>query len=862
VDPQSKMARWFCVVASLLVLTTGFVVDVLTPPGVAAGMLYVFAVLLSLGHGSRSTTYSVAAAATLLALCEIAIAPAHSAAWTVIPNRGLAIMVIWAGAILVARQKAARRSLAESETRFRQMAENINEVFWLLSPDEKRHLYVSPAFERIWGWPREVLYSDPRAWRAAIHPEDREAVEATHDAAPADEACDLEYRIVRPDGTIRWIRDRSFPVRDEKGAVYRYAGIAEDVTDHRARVEALRESEERQLFALAAARMGWWDWDIRANRTRRCTLVAVICGLPSLDAIENYEQFLAIVHPDDRDAVDSAVRAAVENDSPYSPEFRIIRPDGSVRWVAERGRVERDASGAAVRMAGVILDITEQKAAAEALRESEERYRMLVQNVPDHIATIDRCGTIEYINHAADGWDREELIGRPVVELTAPELRDELRRCLAGVFDDGEPREWEGRDVYGRAYANRFVPISENGRVCRVLGIATDVTTRKHYEEAQEATNRLLRSTLDSLSAHVAILSETGAILEVNAAWRRFGETNVSSLPGVGASNNYFDACRAVVLDNDDDARAVVEGIDLLRRGEMTELCHEYECGTPTCTKWFMVRVTPFAGAGPARFVVSHEDITDRKRGEALASRRLRELAHAARLDTLGQMSSALAHELSQPLAAIANYAAGCRRRLERADCGGDLREAIDGIADQAGRAGAIIKHLRHFMRPGDAKRATEDINAVILELARLLHADARFHGIALRRQLCTSPLPVRADAVQLQQVIVNLVHNAIEAMQAAGTDGGEVAVRTFRSENEAIEVVVEDNGPGLAPERLDAVFAPFSSTKSEGLGLGLAICRAIVDAHDGRLWATSRAGGGCAFHFRLPPADGATVYE
>ncbi len=255
--------------------------------------------------------------------------------------------------------------------------------------------------------------------------------------------------------------------------------------------------------------------------------------------------------------------------------------------------------------------------------------------------------------------------------------------------------------------------------------------------------------------------------------------------------------------------------------------------------------------------VINSRDVTDRKQAEELARHHQAELAHALRVSTIGELAAGLAHEINQPLAAIVSYAKGCARRI-RSGGGtpGDLLGAVEEIAAQAVRADQIVRRLRDFVRKQDPRRERVDPNHLVREAVRLVASEGRERQIALRLDLAPDVAAVWADGIQIEQVILNLVRNAFEAMQTVDVADRGLVVRTAPSGEAAVEIAVTDAGPGLTPEHADAVFDPFFTTKPDGLGIGLAISRSIVEAHGGRLWATPNPQRGTTFHFTVPIDD------
>lgn len=248
--------------------------------------------------------------------------------------------------------------------------------------------------------------------------------------------------------------------------------------------------------------------------------------------------------------------------------------------------------------------------------------------------------------------------------------------------------------------------------------------------------------------------------------------------------------------------------------------------------------------------------IGERRRAEEEARRRLAELAHVHRLNTLGEMAAGFAHELNQPLAAITNYAKGCVRRLKsgRGEPA-ELLDAMEQVAQQAGRAAQVIRRIRGFVRKEAPKRAAADINHVIGETVNLVRVDLERQGITVTLDLADGLAPVPVDVVQIEQVVLNLLRNGVEAMNEAPPAKRTLGIRTRPHGEDAVEVTVTDNGPGVAALGQGSVFDPFVTSKPDGLGLGLSISKSIVENHGGRLRVAAGASGGAQMSFTLPTA-------
>lgn len=262
--------------------------------------------------------------------------------------------------------------------------------------------------------------------------------------------------------------------------------------------------------------------------------------------------------------------------------------------------------------------------------------------------------------------------------------------------------------------------------------------------------------------------------------------------------------------------------------------------------------------SGNRRFFTGFiRDLTERQQTEARLQELQAELVHISRLTAMGEMASALAHELNQPLSAIANYLNGVRRLIEGSTerHAAMIQDAMDKAADQALRAGQIIRRLRDFVARGESERRIESITKLMEEAIALAFVGAKDQGIRVRARYDPLVDLVLADKVQIQQVLLNLVRNAIEAM--AGTDRRDLLLATAAGDDDMVTIDVADTGAGVDPEIASQLFQPFVTTKRQGMGVGLSISRTIVDAHGGRIWTEPNPGGGTIFRFTLPRVPG-----
>ncbi|MDC4203770.1 MAG: EAL domain-containing protein [Candidatus Manganitrophus sp.] len=288
-------------------------------------------------------------------------------------------------------RKRGEEQLRQSEERFRQLAENITEVFWMGDPDKNRVLYISPGYEKIWGRSCESLYQEPKSFLDAVHPDDRERVMKAAMTRQVSGTYDEEYRIIRPDGSVRWIRDRAFPVKDASGQVYRITGIAQDITEQKRTEEALQESQ-RVLSTLMSNLPGWVyrcrndkDWTVEFSSDGALDLT----GYPPTDFTEGRVSYgRQVIHPDDQESIWNEAQAALEAHRPFQVTYRILTVDKKEKWVWDQGRGIFTSDGALLAIEGFVIDITERKQAEELVQHMA--YHDTLTQLPNRNHLYDR----------------------------------------------------------------------------------------------------------------------------------------------------------------------------------------------------------------------------------------------------------------------------------------------------------------------------------------------------------------------------------------------------------------------------------------------------------------------------------------
>lgn len=667
-------------------------------------------------------------------------------------------------------------------------------------PSQARMVFVNDAVCRLTGYAREELLGRS-PWMLHGPETDLAEIERLRANVQAGREYRGQLRHYRRDGSsflAEWIIT---PIVNDDGQVTHSVALERDLSAQQRAATALREANAdleqrvtertsaladlaRQLSSEVAERVRS-DEALRLSEQRfrlLCEQLPVGVFLadaeaacrytnPRLQAINNAtaeelagDGYIRRIHRDDREAVIAQWRADTAAGRESDTCFRLVPAPGQIRWVRARSLAVRNDAGELLGYVGSLKDITDERQAEEALRQahadlerrveqrtrdltsanewlaaevrerrqveqalrdSEARWRTLVENAPAYILLLDVEGRVEFLNRARPGMDREVIVGDSIYNRVHPDTLPHFREQLAACLASGETIEFEA------------------------TGMDPD-----------------------------------GAII------------------------------------------------------------------------WYQTRVAPILEGNVARgWLLVSTDITDRRRAEDKARKRQAELAHVARISTATELATGLAHEINQPLTAIASSADALLRFLRNGETldNSETVRVIESIAEQSQRAANIVRHLRGFVRKATPSRSATDINQLIEDTVLFMRHEASRGEVRLETDLVAGLPPLMIDSVQIQQVLVNLIKNACESAREVPVEARRILIRTARPDEASVEILVQDRGPGIDAHIAPQVFDTFFTTKSTGLGLGLSISRSLVEDHGGRLTMTPNPDCGVTFHCRLP---------
>ncbi|MGB8007854.1 MAG: PAS domain S-box protein [Terriglobales bacterium] len=747
--------------------------------------------------------------------------------------------------------REAHAQVARSEERWRSVFEN-SAVGVALADMDGKFLATNPVYQQMLGYTEEELRELSFLDVTAEEYKERNRALVGELWAGKRQQFQMEKQYRRKNGSLLWVRNSLSLVPGTERVPQFLMALSEDITDRRRAEDALRDSEQSLRLILDGI----------------AGLVAIMNARGEVEAVNRQvlDYFAKTteemkgwatsdaVHPDDLPAVMSAWKCSIETASMYNLEHRLRRADGVYRWFRARGLPLRDAKGRALRWYVLLTDIDEQKQAEEALLARERELNVIVNTVPALAWSARPDGSAEFFNQhylAYVGLPLEKLQGSG---WTVAVHRDDIASLFAAwqvMMAAGKPGEVEARlrrfDGEYRWFLFRANPMfDQSGNILKWYGTNTDIDDRKRAEEQLRRSEAFLTegqklSRIGSFSWLVA----TDAIKWSEQLYRIF-----EFEPAVPVT---FELIGSRV--HPEDLPLLYDMIAKAQRG-VSDFEYEHRLLMPDRSIKYLHLIGHGTRdrEGRQEYIGAVQDVTQRRLSEEALGKARSELANVARVTSLGVLTASIAHEVNQPLSGIVTNASTCLRMLsaDPPNVEGARETARRAIRD-GNRASDVITRLRTLYSKKDITLEPIDLNDATREVTSLSLSELHGNRVILRQELADDLPPVPGDRVQLQQVILNLLRNAADAMSAVDDRPRELLIKTECDEGERVRLSVKDAGVGLTPQAADKLFEAFFTTKSGGMGIGLSISRSIIEAHRGRLWATPNDGPGATFAFSIP---------
>ncbi len=731
-----------------------------------------------------------------------------------------------------------------------------------------------------------------------VHPEDASSFKETVARASQDgKDFEHEYRLVMPDGAVKHVHVVARAEREESGEI-EFVGAVMDTTERKRAEKKLLRSEESLLEAQKLSHTGSWRREIASGVIEVSPEIYRIHDIKPDEDASNTEFFFSKFHPEDRKhVVDLFERAELEK-TEFQVDYRIVLPDGTIKYLHTTGHPILSKSGDLVEFVGTAMDVTAAKRAEEALRRSQS-YLAEAQRLSHtgSYAGSPGPGEIRYWSEESYrvlGFDPQQ--GLPPVETFFQRFHpDDQARNI-------EELERAAREKTGFEFDYRIVHpggeirdihtighpvLSPSGELVEYVGTVIDVTERKRAEALRDGESRILEmiardapveETLDKLVrvveaqfpgllCSVLLLDDDGQHVRHGAA-PSLPKAYIKAIDGLcigpragSCGTAMYRREPVVVIDILQDPlweayRSVAEPYGFRACWSTPILAHSGKA-LGSFAMYYREPRSPGSAETRALELATHLAGIAIERKVAREEReRLRQaqadLARINRVTTMGELTASLAHEVNQPIAAALTNANTCLRWLtrDRPDLA-EAREAALRIVKDATRAAGIISRVRLLYKKSTPQHELVDVNEAIREMIVLLRSEVTRYYIAVRLELAADIPQIMGDRVQLQQVLMNLIVNSIDAMKEV--DGArELAIKSQRTEKAEVLVSVSDTGVGLPPQQADQIFNAFFTTKPHGTGMGLRISRSIIESHGGRMWADGNSPRGASFCFTL----------
>ncbi len=785
----------------------------------------------------------------------------------------------------ITRRKQVEKALKESETKYRQMIETATEGVWMLDADD-RTVFVNRQLAEMLGYTPEEMHLMP-----VLNFVETEATSVVLEhlmlrRQGVSEQYDVKLR--HKDGQTVWALVSGAPMFDEaNGAYLGCLGMLMDITERKQTEQTLRESEELFRLIQQATHDAIWDWDMISDHLVWNENLQCHFGYRADEIEFTLHWWSERIHPEDRERVFASMQKAIYGGGRYwSDEYRFLygplkQSSGGEQYstVLDRGYVVHNDRGQPIRMIGSLLDITERKRVEKALEESEERFRLMANSSPSIIWTSDQSGQCDFFSKAGlefTGCSPEEALENRWTTNVHPEDQALAAQTYQTAFSQRQAFELEYRLKHHsgeyRWVLDKGTPCyADNGEFMGFIGSCLEIHDRKITEVVLEESERFVVSVFNSLDAQVAIIDEEGCIIAANEGLkhcvRDYLGVDLDKVIGV----NYLTHCISNIYDKElalktaTGIRDVIDGLEPRFAVEIPVKKDERTC-------WYYLQATRFAGEGPTRVVLHHEDISQRVAAERQLKRLAQQLMQSNR--ELQNFATIASHDLQEPLRKVMTFSgrvkANCKDKIDTADY-----NYLERMEASAHRMQDLVNGLLEFSRLTTRPMSFTllDLNQVIQEVLGDLEMSIEETGA----EITVSPLPVvEADRTQMRQLFQNLVSNALKfrkpdqapvihiqstVVEHLAKDPQVPMEYHDKIQEPCYQITVQDNGIGFNVRQTEKIFSPFQRLHGVhqyyGTGMGLAICRKIVERHGGAIYAESQQNQGSLFTVLVPVQQG-----